>query len=1112
MSYLQELYKFIEEIERKEDMNENDIMSYITLRNCIKGMMPTTKEDNFILAAIYFSEGNMDETKKYLVQCLLQDKNYVEGYNLFVRVYIKQKNFHAARTNLEKVIALNPQDKDALDDLGNLYDELGQYKEALECFDSLIKIDKSYISAYNNKAITLKKLHRRRQAMSQLLLAIEIDKQNPDDKKYKQLYYNIALLYKRKKQYQNSLDNFAKAIDIDPCYTSARIDRSKLYIKLKIFSAAMLDLDIANISANAEERVNPREIEEITSYRQGILSETSSTMRIPRVLSTPGLFLPQLVNTLASCMAQSNGSVPSITICVDSYYANGAPLTERARDIFINQIETFPSRETLVRGGQFLPALAGATSPYHFNSLVEPINSELPFSTMFDFLKWYNGLRNDSAEYQTARAFENHLLKIFKKMLVVDWTKDIVILIGVRDSNTYLNLLPWYVNFLKTSTQMELSYWQGLANLLYVGCCHNISPGLKDQILDVLKYKNIFINSVSQNEEENLLELEIWSRLLESFWINNIRLEVYLKERLEEVLKEYEAVFKKNNHIYGFCKIEYLRQLLLKMDNIDGHPAKQAIYKFGLGLKRLSHLANNNELKAPSSSSSNMEVVYVSSKLRDTDSIEKQFIYLYQQRTNLLLLTIEALVNSNSDNLDDYIERLYAEKSLLTSHHDIYSVYEFLAVIKQVSALLNGESYRIIHQSYFRGLLYLLSNTNCSLQIEICSTLIYFSKTTGELSGINEALRFIQNSQDEILQEKFNSTLTEVLIALWGWLDVQKQQIDAIEDEKKYIEINQYIIIGMIEKKWNLLHEQINSLNFLNKVKCEIKESLICLLVMKELAKNDDNIREEIDKLLSDITEIFKRDSGDASIYQNIYQQADEKASLHLKKMCAEQSKLMELIYVAWDTFPDEYKRFLILPNADVRSVSTTVPDQKHLIGKAKRTFIGVLRENETTVGVRTKEEAESIPIDDRISLQKRIKSCPGNSEAERRLCSIPPSIPLVRKTQDLFVGLYSKDGITIVRDELAMQANQEFTALMREVLDKSQASINDDIFIQHPAGFSTLPLRLGQLPQAAPVTVAPRSCYFGERPQQVRVSSTNSESSNSEMERVKLAAKYGYK
>lgn len=1097
MSYLQELYKVVQEIEKKEHKSDDDITNHIRLRHFIKETAPITKEDHFVIAMIYFSEENIVETKKHLIQCLLQDRNYIEAYNLFVRIYIKQKNFYAARINLERIIALNPHDKDALDDLGNLYDELGLYEEALKIFDSLIKIDKNYISAHNNKAVTLRKLHRTRQARSQLLLAIKIDDQNPNDKKYKQLYYNIAFLYEIKKQYQNALDNFSKAIDIDPHYINARKDRSKLYIKLNLLSEAMRDLEIARMSALAREIVNPQEIKEITSYRQGILSETSSNMRISRVLSMPQLLLPQFLNVLAYYMPQPNGPIPPITIYVDNYYANGAPLTASAGDVFINQIGMFSSPETSLRVCQSLPALASANSSYPVSALAEPITSRAPFSTMLDFLKRCNGLKSDSVQYRTAREFEHHLLTIFKKEPLVNWIKDIVLLTALRDSNAYLSLLSWYVNFLRSTTQVKLPYCQGLANLLYVGCCHNISPVLKDKIVDVLKSENIFTNQVSQSEEENLLELEIWSNLLESFWINNIRLEVCLKERLENILKEYESVFQKVNHIYGFYKVEYLRKLILNMDNADNHRAKEAIYNFGLGLHDLSHLASNGELKSPSSS---MRVVCFISQSRDSDSIEKRFIDLYQQRTNLLLLTIDALANSNSYNLDSYIKELYTDRSLLNSYHDIYSIYEFLAVAKQILALLNGESCSIIHQSYFKGLLCLLNNTKtaCFVQIEICSTLIYFSKTTRELSGVNEALRFIQNSQETIIQEKFNAALTEVLIVLWGWLDVQKQQVDATEKEKNYIEINQCLIIGMIEKKWNLLHEEINSLSFLEKVKREIKQLLVCLLTMKRLIRNDDSVREKLDKLLTDITEILKRDAGDALIYQSIYQQASEKALLHLK-MCVEQSKSMELTSVAWDNFPDNHKRFLILPHADLGSVSTTVSEQQHLIGKAKRTYIGILRDHEITVGVRTPEEAESIPLDDRVFLQKRMKSHSENREVERRLCSIPASMPLVRETDDLFVMLYSKDGLTIVRDEVAMQVNQNFTALMREVLDKSEMNRNNGFFIPQPAGFSTLPFRLNQLSQAAPSTIAPRSCYFGERPQQVIMNSMKAESSNSE-------------
>ena len=96
--------------------------------------------------------------------------------------------------------------------LGNL----GRYEEALECFDRALKIDPNDALAWNNKGVALRKLGRYEEALECYDRALKID---PNDA---EAWYNKGVALGNLGRHEEALKCFNKALEIDPNFELAK--------------------------------------------------------------------------------------------------------------------------------------------------------------------------------------------------------------------------------------------------------------------------------------------------------------------------------------------------------------------------------------------------------------------------------------------------------------------------------------------------------------------------------------------------------------------------------------------------------------------------------------------------------------------------------------------------------------------------------------------------------------------------------------------------------------------------------------------------------------------------------------------------------------------------
>jgi len=118
-------------------------------------------------------------------------------------------NFEDAILCFNRIVHIDDHNHHAYNNLGNAFFELDRYQDALICYDNAIKINPNFSEVFFNVGNIFKNLHRFDEALKNYKKALEI---NPDH--YKAIIFSGEVLAKLNR-YEDALSFFNKAIDIN---------------------------------------------------------------------------------------------------------------------------------------------------------------------------------------------------------------------------------------------------------------------------------------------------------------------------------------------------------------------------------------------------------------------------------------------------------------------------------------------------------------------------------------------------------------------------------------------------------------------------------------------------------------------------------------------------------------------------------------------------------------------------------------------------------------------------------------------------------------------------------------------------------------------------------
>ena len=154
--------------------------------------------------------GNYPDAEQLYRQVLAIAPNNVDALHLLGLLKYQTGDAATAVDLIEEAIRINPRVSNLYNNAGEAYRALGQLKEAVRYYRRAIKLDPQNVMAYNNLALALMKQESFNEASKHLKTALRI---SPD---YVEASYNLGRLLFQQKRFDEALEQLQKTREIKP--------------------------------------------------------------------------------------------------------------------------------------------------------------------------------------------------------------------------------------------------------------------------------------------------------------------------------------------------------------------------------------------------------------------------------------------------------------------------------------------------------------------------------------------------------------------------------------------------------------------------------------------------------------------------------------------------------------------------------------------------------------------------------------------------------------------------------------------------------------------------------------------------------------------------------
>ncbi|MFH1824903.1 MAG: DUF2723 domain-containing protein [Candidatus Firestonebacteria bacterium] len=211
------LYRF--SFERRNNLG-NAYLSFGRINEAIKEfemaikLSPEIPAPHHNLANAYLSIGRRKDAKKeylYAAGC-----GQIESFGSLAQLYIEDKEFDKALNIYTELYKVNPENFDACNGIGLVYEKQGKINEALQIYKNIVSLKPDYIFAY----INMGNIYLNNGKFDDAILEYKkVWKYNPD---FPEAYYNIGVAYHRKGNLIEAGSMWKKTLELNPNHTGAR--------------------------------------------------------------------------------------------------------------------------------------------------------------------------------------------------------------------------------------------------------------------------------------------------------------------------------------------------------------------------------------------------------------------------------------------------------------------------------------------------------------------------------------------------------------------------------------------------------------------------------------------------------------------------------------------------------------------------------------------------------------------------------------------------------------------------------------------------------------------------------------------------------------------------
>ena len=169
----------------------------------------TTKE-TFDLAVKNHQKNNLQVAENLYEETLKRNPNHVDAHNNLGIIFQALGEFHKARNCYEKAIQIRPDAYAAYYNLGLVFKEFGEFQKAVDCYQKSIQIQPNHADTHNNLGLVFKELGEHQKAISCYEKAIEID---PN---YAGAYDNLGNILVVLKRFNEAIKIYQQALRLKP--------------------------------------------------------------------------------------------------------------------------------------------------------------------------------------------------------------------------------------------------------------------------------------------------------------------------------------------------------------------------------------------------------------------------------------------------------------------------------------------------------------------------------------------------------------------------------------------------------------------------------------------------------------------------------------------------------------------------------------------------------------------------------------------------------------------------------------------------------------------------------------------------------------------------------
>ena len=149
-----------------------------------------------------------------------------ETFELAVKNHQKN-NIKEAQNLYNKILEIDPNHSQTLNNLGIIFQVLGENQKAKECYEKATEIDSNHANAHNNLGVIFKKLGENQKAKNCFEKVIKI---NPN---YADAHYNLGVIFKELGENQKAKECYKKATEIDSNHANAHNNLGNLFNDLE---------------------------------------------------------------------------------------------------------------------------------------------------------------------------------------------------------------------------------------------------------------------------------------------------------------------------------------------------------------------------------------------------------------------------------------------------------------------------------------------------------------------------------------------------------------------------------------------------------------------------------------------------------------------------------------------------------------------------------------------------------------------------------------------------------------------------------------------------------------------------------------------------------------